>query len=387
LRYYKRVENIKLLTLCLSEGQGGLELHVARSIRFYQNKRINHHVILAKDTFLSTQVSSFWEKLTLLPSPTLRAFPLVTAKKIAQLIDQQKPDILHIHWNKDLPLAVLAKMLSHHKPKLFFTRHMDIRHSKHDFYHRYFYSQIDRYLTVTKRIATEAKTLLPLSANKIQHLYLGVANAPKNPINRTEFFEKHHLNPDLFTIGVLGRIEHAKGQHLAIECLAILHQQNYPAQLIIAGHVMTPAYLADLIQLCQDKQLTPYVCFIDFIEEPMRMMGILDTLVLTTNQETFGLVLVEAMRCQVPVIGSNAGGVPEIITHQETGLLFSTGDSKDLATQIKYLIDHSKEKEKLAKQGRIKADTMFDEEQHFEKLFELYNAALKDPHPTLSRKR
>ena len=379
LRYYMLVGNIKLLTLCLSEGHGGLELHVARSIRFYQNKRINHHVILAKDTFLSTQVSGFWEKLTLLPSPKLRAFPLATAKKIAQLIDVQKPDILHIHWNKDLPLAVLAKMLSHHKPKLFFTRHMDIRHSKHDFYHCYFYAQIDRYLTVTKRIAVEAETLLPLSPNKIQHLYLGVANAPKNLIKRVDFFEKHHLNPDLFTIGVLGRIEHAKGQHLAIECLSILHQQNYPVQLIIAGHVMTPAYLADLIQLCQDKQLTAYVCFIDFIEEPMRIMGTLDALVLTTNQETFGLVLVEAMRCQVPVIGSNAGGVPEIITHQETGLLFTTEDSNDLATQIKYLIDHPKEREQLAQQGKLKADMFFDEEQHFEKLFELYNEALTGP--------
>ena len=378
LRYYKRVKNLKLLTLCLSQGHGGLELQVARSIRHYENRHIHYHVILGKDTFLSTQMSSSWEKLTLISTPKLRAFPLTTAKRIAQLIDIQKPDILHIHWNKDLPLAVLAKSLSHHKPKLFFTRHMDIRHGKHDLYHRYFYAQIDRYLTVSARIAIEAKNLLPISTDKIQHLYLGVADAPKNPLNRTEFFQKHRLNPQLFTVGVLGRLEAAKGQHLAIEALSLLHQQNYPIQLIIAGHVMDAAYLAQLIQLCQDRKLTQYVCFIDFIPEPMRMMTTLDTLALTTNQETFGLVLAEAMRCQVPIIGSNAGGVPEIITHQETGLLFTTGESSDLAEQIKYLIDHPDEREQMAKQGKLKADTLFDEEQYFEKLFKLYEEALEN---------
>ena len=377
MRYYKRVEPLKLLTLCLSEGHGGLELHVSRSIRHYKNKKIDYHAILAKNTFLSTQIRSSWDKLTLLPTPKLRSFPLITAKRIARLIDTQKPDILHIHWNKDLPLAVLAKTLSQHKPKLVFTRHMDIRHGKHDLYHRYFYSQIDRYLTVTARIAAEAQTLLPIPKNKIQHLYLGVATAPSDPMSRTDFFEKYHLNPSLFTVGVLGRIEPAKGQHLAIEALAILHQQNYPVQLIIAGHVMESGYLAQLINLCQEKRLTKYVCFIDFIDQPMRMMATLDALALTTNQETFGLVLAEAMRCQVPVIGSNAGGVPEIITHQETGLLFTTGDSNDLAMQIKYLIDDPQEKEKIAQQGKMKADVMFDEEQHFATLFDLYKETLE----------
>jgi glycosyltransferase involved in cell wall biosynthesis len=371
------VEQLKLLTLCLSQGHGGLELHVARSIRHYENRSIDYHAILAKNTFLSTQIRSSWNKLTLLCTPKLRAFPFATARRIARLIDHQKPDILHIHWNKDLPLAVLAKTLSQHKPKLVFTRHMDIRHGKHDLYHRYFYSQIDRYLTVTARIATEAQTLLPIPKDKIQHLYLGVATAPSDPVSRTDFFEKYRLNPGLFTVGLLGRIEPAKGQHLAIEALTILHQQGYPVQLIIAGHVMDPSYLAQLINICQERRLTKYVCFIDFIDQPMRMMSTLNVLVLTTNQETFGLVLAEAMRCQVPVIGSNAGGVPEIITHQESGLLFTTGDTNDLAVQIKYLIDHPQEKVKIAKQAKIKADTMFDEEQHFEKLFELYQETLE----------
>lgn len=371
------MKQLKLLTLCLSTGHGGLELHVSRSIRHYNKKQLNYQVILCKDSFLAKQTPLSPDKAILIQSPKLRFFPIITAKKIANLIDNYQPNILHIHWNKDLPLAVLAKYFSQHKPKLFFTRHMEIRHSKHDLYHRWFYAQIDRYLTVSKRVAQEAQRLLPLSADKIQPFYLGVAENPTNPIRRNEFFQKYQLNPKLFTIGLLGRIEPAKGQHLAIEALAYLHQQNYPVQLIIAGHCMDTSYLLELKKICQEKQLLEFVCFIDFIPEPMRIMSTLDALVLTTNQETFGLVLAEAMRCQIPVIGSNAGGVPEIIDHQTTGLLFTTGDSNDLALQIKYLIDHSEKRQQLAQQGKLKADQLFDEEMHFTKLFELYEKELK----------
>lgn len=58
----------------------------------------------------------------------------------------------------------------------------------------------------------------------------------------------------------------------------------------------------------------------------------MDAVVLTTECETFGLIMIEAMMAGVVVIGSNSGGVPEIIDHLEHGLLFNVFDAQDLST-------------------------------------------------------
>ena len=63
-------------------------------------------------------------------------------------------------------------------------------------------------------------------------------------------------------------------------------------------------------------------------------MPYFDLIILPTYEETFGLTVVEAMLMSVPVIGSNAGGVPEIISHKYNGLLFKTRDHNDLMHNI-----------------------------------------------------
>ena len=97
-------------------------------------------------------------------------------------------------------------------------------------------------------------------------------------------------------------------------------------------------------------------------------MQLCDCIALTTVNEAFGLVLPEAMRAGIAVIGSNNGGVPEIIDHKETGLLFESQNENSLYQQIRYFYENSALKEKIATQGKEKADQMFDDNKHFQTL-------------------
>jgi glycosyltransferase involved in cell wall biosynthesis len=76
----------------------------------------------------------------------------------------------------------------------------------------------------------------------------------------------------------------------------------------------------------------------------------------------------EAMRAGVAVIGSNRGGVPEIIDHEDTGLLFESFDIDSLYAAIKRLYLEPEFKQQLATQGKRKADKVFNTEQHFRML-------------------
>ncbi len=100
-------------------------------------------------------------------------------------------------------------------------------------------------------------------------------------------------------------------------------------------------------------------------------MSAFDVVVLATKQETFGLVLIEAMRNGVAVIGTNAGGVPEIIDDGKTGLLIEPDDAAGLEQCLLRLIQDAQLRESLAKVGKQKADQMFSQEQHYNRLCEL----------------
>lgn len=104
-------------------------------------------------------------------------------------------------------------------------------------------------------------------------------------------------------------------------------------------------------------------------------MPCFDAVVLATKCETFGLVLPEAMRAGVAVIGSNCGGVPEIIKHEETGLLFEPESAADLTKQLSKLTSDKVFCSKLAHAGKEDADERFSEEQHFKVLLELFEPA------------
>jgi len=91
-------------------------------------------------------------------------------------------------------------------------------------------------------------------------------------------------------------------------------------------------------------------------------------LVLATDRETFGLVLIEAMACGICVIGTNNAGPLEIIDDNETGLLFEKNSSESLSEKIELLINDNELKSRLAEAGREKAECVFESKKQFERL-------------------
>src|SRR6185312_11626204 len=73
------------------------------------------------------------------------------------------------------------------------------------------------------------------------------------------------------------------------------------------------------------------VLFLGKQDDIAQVISLADVLLLPSEKESFGLVALEAMACGVPTIGSIAGGIPELVTHNETGYLSPIGDTEDMA--------------------------------------------------------
>ncbi|MCW8827333.1 MAG: glycosyltransferase family 4 protein [Gammaproteobacteria bacterium] len=365
---------MKILELCLSHGVGGLELYVVKSCSAL-SKRDDVVAVVSDEGIIKDKIKSLSIVLFTL-KPIIRKLPFISAWQLANIIDQESVDIIHMHWNKDLPLAAFAKYFSKRKPALVVSRHMQMTRSKQDFYHRFLYGQMDKILGVTKSLAEIAiKNLPPKDAHKSDYLYLGVKE-PDHILSSVEIADRKGelgIGSDKFVIGAIGRLEPYKAQHLLIEAAIQLKDRGYPLQLLLIGHAMDEQYLTSLKLMVHKEGMDDSVIFNDFVDNPQEWMQLCDALVLTTIEETFGLVLIEAMRAGVAVVGSNRGGVLEIIKPKETGLLFESGRSESLREQLQLLIDDSTLRQDLATKGKTYADQMFDEDAHFNKLYRLFD--------------
>ena len=122
-----------------------------------------------------------------------------------------------------------------------------------------------------------------------------------------------------------------------------------------------------------------HVSFLGFQSDIPQQLRQLDILVhASTTPEPFGQVVVEGMLAGLPVIATDGGGVREIITHGQTGLLVPCGDVDALAESLQRLLDRPDEAACLASKGRLHAQKTFTIERSARASEQLYLRILED---------
>jgi len=352
-----------ILELCLSPDLGGLELCVSDYFKFFKTQ-MNSFVCVASNKKLDGYISDV-NKITLKRN---KFFPIIPAKKLAKFIDENEIDVIHFHWTKDIATAVLAKVFSKRKPTLIQSRHMTMTRFKDDFYHKWLYENIDVIHAVTHQVKMQLQEFIPQSVRpKLAMVYLGVTESEINGELVESLNEKHSLG-DSFVIGIVGRIEEAKGQYLLIEALSQLVNLNIKA--LIVGHSMDDKYIESLKEKVKNLGLENNVIFTGFTKNINEYLQLCDVSVLATIKETFGLVVIESMLNKVPVIAVNNGGPLEIIDDGQDGLFFDR-TAEDLAKKITLLYEDKELKNNLSVNGYKKIKYRFDKETQMQKMLEL----------------
>jgi glycosyltransferase involved in cell wall biosynthesis len=371
---------MNILELCLSPDFGGLEIHFRDFSRWLSRKEKTQLFLAVQE---NTRISEALADLEL-PQITFSSragyFPFLKAKKLSGFIDTRQIDVVHVHWKYDLPLVALAKRICKHRFQFVHTRQMNLPGRKFDFYHRLIYGDMDCFITITKYIQKQAEENLPISRKKIMQIYYGIEVPPTVTPDRTAQLRKQMGMTGDFMVGLLGRLSEFKGQHLLLEALEKLQREDITVHGWIVGEPFEKEYVNRLKKGVKDKQLSHQIHFMDFYDNPLQLMTCFDAVVLTTKNETFGLVLIEAMHAGVAVIGSNAGGVPEIIDHGKTGLLFETWNSDELAQAIKKLYFDEPFRKNLASAGQQKAKEKFDLETQYGKVYNIFKKLLQSSH-------
>jgi glycosyltransferase involved in cell wall biosynthesis len=361
---------MKILELCLSPDYGGLELHMRDFSRWLSGQSdVNVSLCLQSGTPLLEALQELELPTLTFPKKTGKV-PFIKAKRLSRFIDSQVIDVVHVHWKFDLPLVAWARKFSRKNFRFVHTRQMNMPGKKHDPYHRFVYGEMDCFIAITRYLEKQAKENLPLTPEKIKQVYYGVKVPAGITAKRVEQLnEELNIRGD-FTIGLLGRLSEYKGQHLLIEAVGKLREAGIVINAWIVGAAFEAAYKKRLYKMVREMNLDEQIHFMDFYDNPIELMSCFDCVALTTKNETFGLVLIEAMHAGVAVIGSAEGGVPEIIDDEKTGLLFESWNSDALAAAIRRLYEDEAYRKKLALAGQRKAREKFDLENQYRKFLE-----------------
>lgn len=273
-------------------------------------------------------------------------FDPVTVCKLAALIKRTHSSVIHTHLSTASLLGAFAAKLAG-VPSV---AHVHGLNSATCF----------RYSTLIVAVSEAVKQHLcsqGISENKIQVVHNGVDLAKFGPVPKDEARRKFGLNPDIPIFGVFGRLSSEKGQRIALEAMFLLTREYPKAQLILAGDGKD----REELQACAEAlNITGNVAFAGFVPQPQTLMSACDAVIVPSLKEGFGLAAVEAMALERPVVGTNVGGLPEIIQPGETGFLTALSDPQAIAQALEELIKDKSLAERMGKRGRERAEECFN---------------------------
>src|SRR5207344_1469953 len=133
-------------------------------------------------------------------------------------------------------------------------------------------------------------------------------------------------------------------------------RKRLPAKLVMVGDGPEKAGAE---QLARELKVERDVLFLgnqDLMEE---LLPLADVFLLPSSSESFGLVALEAMSAEVPVVASNAGGLPEVIEHGQTGYLHDPGNLAGFVTSVLRLLGNERLRRTMGRRGRAVAKERF----------------------------
>jgi glycosyltransferase involved in cell wall biosynthesis len=183
--------------------------------------------------------------------------------------------------------------------------------------------------------------------------------------------------PSSFVVGYLGRLVPQKGLLDLVEALPLLPAHIH-ARLIGDG-IQKPQLLARATELGVADRLE-LVAWTNDVPAELRR---LDALALPSHttpswKEQFGRVLIEAMSCGVPVVGSSSGEIPQVIG--EGGLVYPEGDIAALAAALRRLADDPALHNELGRRGRARVLEHYTQAALARRYYDIYRSMLANPH-------
>jgi len=174
-----------------------------------------------------------------------------------------------------------------------------------------------------------------------------------------------------------------KGVHFLLESFARIANEIKDSRLVLIGKTDDDGYARLLTKMTARLGLGQRVTFMGpkTQSELAEFMAGAEVLVLPSLSEALGRVVLEAMACGTPVIGSAVGGIPDMIQERKTGFLIPPGDVGALAERLKWILQQPEKAKQIGESARRFAQDFFSEEQYVQNYSDLIDKSFDHASP------
>ena len=289
--------------------------------------------------------------------------------RLAIWLKSRRVQILNTHSSKDGWLLGLAGRLAR-VPLIIRTRHIDVDYPSPRLSRLVYRVLANHVLTTSDKITAHLSQVFSLPSEKITTLPTGID---------LEKFAQNGPRAELGVgplIGMVSVLRSWKGHSVFLRAVAALKADGFGARYVIVGGGQSPAWIEEQIQ---GLGIGDVVHLAGHREDVPEVLRALDLLVIpSTKHEGIPQIGLQALACKTAVIGSDIGGIPEIIRHGETGRIFSSENPEALARAIRAAFLESGLTQQMKEAGRRLVEERHSTESMLDELEMLYGRYLPD---------
>jgi len=311
-----------------------------------------------------------------------RSFHFHQALKLVKLIKKQTIELVHTPKSKrrDIlermacSIAGVPIICHQHDPTDIFNPNPLISRYQH-WLDRATARSVARFIAVAEVRREAMLRYRKYPQEKVTLIYNGICVEEfSSPDSRNGIRNELRLQDKDIAVGLIGRLETAKGQETLIEAAAALNSRYSQVKIFIVGddHIEGKPCLARYQKMIKDHGLEHKCFLLGFRPDIKSLMQGMDIIVAPSLWEAHSIVILEALAARKPIIASRVGGTPEIMSHNQEGILISPKDPKALAQEICRLIENPELARRIAENGYLKVKKEFSEKKMIDKVFSVY---------------
>ncbi|MFC1658433.1 glycosyltransferase family 4 protein, partial [Candidatus Omnitrophota bacterium] len=232
----------------------------------------------------------------------------------------------------------------------------------------------DTVITVSEGVKQSIKTA-KIEESKVKVIYNGIdQNEYKISVEQTASIKREfNLDNNCKIVGQVGQIIKRKGIMYFIKMAELVMKEMQNVKFLLVGDDKNePGYMREMQGLVDNLKLSKHIIFTGFRKDIPQLISLMDIAVLSSLAEGLGMVLIEAMFLNKPVIATDIPGVNEVIENNITGLLVPPRDYRAMAKGVLTLLSDKDYAARLVKSAKNKVLSEFTIERQIKEIADIY---------------
>lgn len=369
---------MKVCHIAMGDLWAGAEVHLVALMTYLVRLHgFEWSVVLFNEGRLADELRKLPLSLTVIPEKTHSSLGIFT--RLLKEFREFRPDIVHTHKYKDSILGSIVARYArvphlvrvvHGKPEPF-TGFRNLKMAAYTIADRLVTGQfVDKVIAVSADI--EKVLLRTFDSNRVVCIHNGIdLNAVHITVQRAAKRKEWHVDDQAFLIGTVGRLVPVKGHTMLLEAFRLLRQRHRNVRLMFIGD---GPLRGELEAEAERLNLTGSVIFCGHQEQSYDFINMMDLFVLPSRHEGIPMVLLEAYALKRPVVASHVGGIPEVVTHDRSGLLVSPEDPQAFAEAMSDIIEDQVKALAFGESGRSQVEGEFSARIMADRTAEVYRS-------------